>query len=33
MGVDFSVGTHWRPFYNQNVIINSSVAALRPAKH
>lgn len=32
MGVDFSVGTHWRPFYNQNVIINSSVAALRPGK-
>jgi len=32
MGTDFSVGMHWRPFYNQNVIINSSVAALRPGK-
>lgn len=32
MGIDFSVGAHWRPFYNQNVIINSSVAALRPGK-
>ncbi|MRW94493.1 hypothetical protein GJ699_31440 [Duganella sp. FT80W] len=32
MGVDFSIGAHWRPFYSQNVIINSSVAALRPGK-
>jgi len=32
MGVDFSLGAHWRPFYNQNVIVNGSVAALRPGK-
>ncbi len=30
IGTDLSVGMHWRPFLNQNVIINGSVAVLIP---
>lgn len=29
IGTDFSVGAQWRPFYNQNVIVNASFSALR----
>jgi hypothetical protein len=30
LGIDCSVGFHWRPFFNQNMIINGSVAVLKP---
>ena len=30
IGVDASVGMHWRPFFNQNVIVNGSIGALFP---
>ncbi|MGZ3252669.1 MAG: SH3 domain-containing protein [Burkholderiaceae bacterium] len=30
LGMDYSVGFHWRPFYNQNLIINGSAAVLQP---
>jgi hypothetical protein len=30
LGIDYSVGFHWRPFFNQNMIINGSVAMLKP---
>lgn len=30
LGIDYSVGFHWRPFFNQNMIINGSVAVLKP---
>lgn len=30
IGVDFSVGFHWRPFFTQNMIINGSAALLKP---
>jgi hypothetical protein len=30
LGMDYSVGFHWRPFFNQNMIINGSVAVLKP---
>ena len=30
LGTDFSAGFHWRPYFNQNLVINGSVAALRP---
>lgn len=30
LGVDISAGFHWRPFFTQNLVINGSVAALRP---
>lgn len=30
VGVDFSVGFHWRPYFNQNLIINGSAAMLKP---
>ena len=29
LGTDFSVGAQWRPFYNQNVIINGSFSMLK----
>ncbi len=29
IGTDFSVGAQWRPFYNQNVIINTSFSMLK----
>jgi hypothetical protein len=29
IGTDFSVGAQWRPFYNQNVIINASFSMLK----
>jgi hypothetical protein len=29
IGTDLSAGAQWRPFYNQNVIINASFSALR----
>ena len=29
LGTDFSVGAQWRPFYNQNVIVNASFAVLK----
>jgi hypothetical protein len=32
LGTDFSIGLHWRPFYNQNVVVNGSAALLRPGK-
>lgn len=32
LGVDAALGMHWRPYYNQNLVINSSLAALRPGK-
>lgn len=28
LGLDYSVGIQWRPFYNQNVILNASYAVL-----
>lgn len=31
IGVDYSVGFHWRPFFNQNMIINGSAAVLKPS--
>ena len=30
LGMDYSLGFHWRPFFNQNMIINGSVAVLKP---
>jgi len=30
LGMDYSLGFHWRPFFNQNLIINGSVAVLKP---
>ena len=30
LGVDASVGFHWRPLFNQNIIINGSIGALAP---
>jgi len=30
LGVDASVGFHWRPLFNQNIIINGSMGALMP---
>ncbi|HSH73242.1 MAG TPA: SH3 domain-containing protein [Methylophilaceae bacterium] len=30
MGVDASIGFHWRPLFNQNIIINGSMGALKP---
>ncbi len=32
LGLDFSTGIHWRPYFNQNLVINGSLAALRPGK-
>ena len=32
IGLDLSAGFHWRPFYNQNAILNGSVAVLKPGK-
>ncbi len=29
LGTDFAVGAQWRPFYNQNVIINASFSMLK----
>jgi len=29
LGTDFSVGAQWRPFYNQNVVINASFSMLK----
>ncbi len=29
LGIDFSVGAQWRPFFNQNVIINGSLSVLK----
>jgi hypothetical protein len=29
IGVDYSIGFHWRPYYNQNLVINGSVALLK----
>ncbi|NDF70171.1 MAG: hypothetical protein EB131_03415, partial [Betaproteobacteria bacterium] len=29
IGWDFSAGVQWRPYYNQNVIINASAAVLK----
>ena len=28
LGLDYSLGIQWRPFYNQNVILNASYAVL-----
>lgn len=30
LGIDASVGFHWRPLFNQNIIINGSAAVLTP---
>jgi hypothetical protein len=30
--MDYSVGAQWRPFYNQNVIINASMSMLSPGQ-
>lgn len=30
VGVDYSVGFHWRPHFTQNVVINGSAAVLQP---
>jgi hypothetical protein len=32
IGMDYSVGAQWRPFYNQNVIINASMSMLSPGQ-
>ncbi len=29
LGIDASVGFHWRPFFNQNIVINGSAAMLK----
>ena len=31
IGWDLSVGIQWRPFYNQNVVVNASAAMLEPS--
>jgi hypothetical protein len=30
IGIDISAGFHWRPFFTQNLIVNGSVAVLKP---
>ena len=32
LGTDWSVGFHWRPYLNQNVIVNGSLAVLEPGR-
>lgn len=32
LGVDTSVGFHWRPFFTQNIVINGSAAVLTPGE-
>jgi len=32
LGVDASAGFHWRPLFNQNIVINGSIGALRPGE-
>ena len=29
IGIDYSVGFHWRPYYNQNLLVNGSAAILQ----
>jgi hypothetical protein len=31
IGWDLSAGIQWRPFYNQNVVVNASAAILEPS--
>jgi hypothetical protein len=30
LGIDLSVGFHWRPLFTQNIVINGSAALLKP---
>ena len=32
LGIDVSIGAHYRPFFTQNMVLNASAAALLPGK-